>query len=472
MKIIPTILCGGLGTRLWPISRNANPKQFLDFFGNKTLFQQTILRFVDNSNFEKPLIICNEEHRFIVASQLQEINIQPHAIILEPTSKNTASAIAIASNYVTKHCPENLILALPADHLIKESKQFLEEIIYAQEIAQKNKIITFGIKPKSPETGFGYIEKSHPLDSKNKIFSINNFIEKPSLEIAKKLIGSNNCFWNSGIFLFNSATYLEALKNFENDIFINCQNAFLQSRQDLDFIRLKEDEFNKCRNISIDYAIMEKAQNVAVMPLELDWSDVGSWSAIAEINQKDLNQNSLMGNVVVTDTKNCYINSTSEQIIATTGIENLIIISTKDAILIANKNSSQNIKDLFNDIKKLNPDYCNNSYKTLRPWGSFEIINIGPQYKVKKIIVNPFSALSLQMHLHRAEHWVVVKGKAHVSCEDHKFTLHENESTFIPLGKKHRLENKESEILEIIEIQSGKYLEEDDIVRFNDKYGR
>ncbi len=470
MKITPVILSGGSGTRLWPISRQSNPKQFSNFFGEKSLFQKTILRFKNNENFENPIIVCNDEHRFIVASQLQEIAVIPQKIILEPFARNTASAIAVASHTVAKSSSE-IILALPSDHLILDEKNFLEQIILAKKFAQENYLITFGISPKYAETGYGYIEKFDAIDEDKTIFKVAKFIEKPNKQRAKELIAQNNYYWNSGIFLFEAENYLQNLEKFEKNTFTHAKNAFNLAKQDLDFTRLDADEFAKCSNISIDYAVMEKAQNIAIMPLNIDWKDVGSWNAIDDLGEKDDNQNSFNGEVIALKTKNCYIHS-SQQLVATIGIENLIIVTAKDAILIANKNNSQDVKELFENLKKNNSKYCDENTITLRPWGSFEIIDLGKNFKVKKIIVKPFCSLSLQKHQQRSEHWVVVKGRANVTYEDREFILNENESTFIPLGKKHRLENKNHDLLEIIEIQTGDYLGEDDITRFNDKYGR
>jgi len=470
MKITPVILSGGSGTRLWPISRQSNPKQFSNFFGEKSLFQKTILRFKNNENFANPIIICNNEHRFIVASQLQEIAVIPQKIILEPFARNTASAIAIASHAVEKSSSQ-IILVLPSDHLILEEKFFIEQIILAKKFAQKNYLITFGIKPSNAETGYGYIEKSEAIDAENTIFNVANFIEKPDKKRAEEFIAQNNFYWNSGIFLFEVKNYLQNLEKFEKNIFIHSKNSYDLSKQDLDFTRLDAEEFAKCSDISIDYAVMEKASNIAIMPLNVGWKDVGSWDSIDNLSQQDCNQNSFNGKVVALKTKNCYINS-PQQLVATIGIENLIIVSTKDAILIANKNNSQDVKELFENLKKNNSQYCYESPISLRPWGSFEIVDLGKNFKVKKIMVKPFCALSLQKHQHRSEHWVVIKGTANVVCEDHEFILNENESTFIPLGKKHRLENKNNHLLEIIEIQTGNYLGEDDIFRFNDNYGR
>jgi len=455
---------------LWPISRQSNPKQFSDFFGEKSLFQKTVLRFKNNPNFENPIIVCNDEHRFIVASQLQEIGVIPQKIILEPLARNTASAIAVASHAVAKSSSK-IILILPSDHLILDEKNFIEHIILAKKFAQENYLITFGIHAKYAETGYGYIEKSESIDEAKTIFKVAKFIEKPNQKKAQELISQNNIYWNSGIFLFDSQNYLQNLEKFEKNIFVHSKNSFDLAKQDLDFTRLDRDEFAQCSNISIDCAVMEKAQNIAIMPLNIEWKDVGSWDSVDSLSKKDSNQNSFIGDVIALKTKNCYINST-QQLVATIGIENLIIVNTKDAILIVNKNNSQDVKELFENLKKINSKYCDENTKTLRPWGSFEIIDFGKNFKVKKIIVKPFCALSLQKHQQRSEHWVVVKGRANVTCEDREFILNENESTFIPLGKKHRLENKNNDFLEIIEIQTGNYLGEDDIIRFNDKYGR
>jgi len=386
MKIIPVILCGGSGTRLWPISRTNLPKQFSDFFGEQTLFQKTILRYNADTNFTSPLIICNEEHRFIVASQLQQINVEPLAIILEPTSKNTASAVAIASLYVQQHHHDCLMMITPADHIIIDAERFLNQAFKASETAKADYIVTFGIKPSYPETGYGYIEKTNKIISNNNnIYTIANFIEKPNLEVAKNLIADDKYFWNSGILLLKADLYIKELGILASNLLSYCQESLIHARPDLDFIRLEAHHFNQCPNISVDYAILEKSSKIALMTVDIDWSDVGSWRAIADLAPHDSDHNTLIGNVINHQTRNCYINSLSKQLIATAGIDNLVITATQDVILIAEKNHATGIKDLYLKALELNPEYCHNHLKTLRPWGSFEIISIGTGYKIKKL---------------------------------------------------------------------------------------
>ncbi|MBP7709722.1 MAG: mannose-1-phosphate guanylyltransferase/mannose-6-phosphate isomerase [Rickettsiales bacterium] len=472
MKITPVILSGGSGTRLWPVSRSLNPKQFLDFFGENSLFQKAALRVKNSDDFFAPIVICNNEHRFTVAQDLQKINATAKSIILEPIGRNTAPAIAIAAlDVLAKNTADDLILVMPSDHIILDEASFVANVKNAAKAAREGYLVTFGIVPDKAETGYGYIKKSVVLEYFSDVFAVEKFVEKPDLTTAEKFLKSGEYLWNSGIFLFKASSYLEVLKKLQNEIFVNCKKAYGQSARDLDFIRLDEENFAKCANISIDYAVMEKAEKVAVAPLSVGWSDVGSWQAIAEISDKDENQNSLIGDVSALRTKGCYINS-RHKLTATIGVENLIIISLKDVVLVANKNDSQSVKEMFELLKKQNRDECNSHTKVLRPWGSFETIDLGDRFKVKKITVKPNASLSLQMHNKRAEHWVVVKGEAHVTCGEKEFVMREDESTYISVGQKHRLENKGEAPLEIIEVQTGGYLGEDDIVRFSDIYGR
>lgn len=473
MKVIPVILSGGSGTRLWPISRRLNPKQFLNFFGEYSLFQETALRVKGLEDFSEPLIICNSEHRFMAAEELQKINITPKSIILEPIARNTAPAIAVAAlDIIASNIKDDdLMLVMPSDHVIQDEKEFISKVRKAKKAAENGYLVTFGIMPSKPETGYGYIKKSQKLSEFGEIFNIEKFIEKPTQKIAQKFIESGEYLWNSGIFMFKASIYLELLKTFQNETFLACCKAHKQSKKDMDFTRLDGKEFEQSTNISIDYAVMEKAEKIAVVPVDIGWSDLGSWQTISEIAKKNEEQNSLIGDVLAIKTKNCYISGGSG-LVATIGVENLIIITLKDATLIINKNNAQDVKELLEILKKQQRDECDLHSKVLRPWGSFEVIDFSDRFKAKRITVKPQSSLSLQMHNHRAEHWVVVKGTAHVTCEDKEFILTEDQSTYIPVGKKHRLENREQIPLEIIEIQTGHYLGEDDIVRFSDIYGR
>lgn len=473
MKITPVILSGGSGTRLWPVSRSLNPKQFLDFFGENSLFQKAALRVKNPHDFYDPIIICNNEHRFTAAEELQKIRVNPKSIILEPVGRNTAPAIAIAALDViaSNSKKDDLILVMPSDHLIKNEKEFIAQVKKAAKAASEEFLITFGIVPDKAETGYGYIKKDAELKNLDGVCSVEKFIEKPQKDVAEKFVKSGEYLWNSGIFLFKASTYLEVLQKLQNDIFLTACNSYNKATRDLDFIRLDAENFEKCPNISVDYAVMEKAEKVAVMPINVGWSDVGSWQAIAEIEEKDQDGNSLIGDVSTLKTKNCYINSRNG-LVTTIGVENLIVIALKDTVLIANKNNAQDVKELFEKLKKEKREECNSHTKVLRPWGSFETIDISDRFKVKRITVKPKSSLSLQMHNHRAEHWVVVKGTAHVTCGAKEFVMTEDESTYIPVGKKHRLENKGQIPLELIEVQTGGYLGEDDIIRFSDIYGR
>ncbi len=473
MKITPVILSGGSGTRLWPVSRSLNPKQFLDFFGEHSLFQRAVLRVKDSQDFHDPIIVCNNEHRFTVAEELQKIQVSAKSIILESVGRNTAPAIAIAALDViaSNAKSDDLILVMPSDHIIRDENKFIAQVKQAAEAAFDNYLITFGVVPDKAETGYGYIEKNAGLEKFKEIFDVKKFIEKPDAATAEKFVKSGKYLWNSGIFMFRASHYLEVLQQLENEIFLLCCNSYNKAVRDLDFIRLFAEDFEKCPNISVDYAVMEKAEKVAVMPIDVGWSDVGSWQAIADISPQDENKNSLIGDTIALKTKNCYINSRNV-LVATIGVENLIVIALKDTVLIANKNNSQDVKELFEILKKQKRDECHVHTKVLRPWGSFETIDASDRFKVKRISVKSKASLSLQMHNHRAEHWVVVKGTAHVTCGNKEFVMTEDESTYIPVGKKHRLENKGQIPLEIIEVQTGGYLGEDDIIRFSDIYGR
>ncbi len=472
MKITPVILSGGCGTRLWPVSRQNDPKQFIDFFGENSLFQQTALRLKNATNFNAPIVVCNNEHRFTVAEELKEINVVAKSIILEPVAKNTAPAIAAAALDVIASDPKNdLMLVMPSDHIIKDAPAFLANVKNAANAARDDFLVTFGKLATNPETGYGYIKKGEKLSEFNDIYTVEKFIEKPDLQSAKDFVKSKEYLWNCGIFLLRASVYLEMLQKYNGETFVNIIAAHNKAVRDLDFIRLDAGEFEKCPNISIDYAIMEKSAQVAVSKLDIEWSDIGSWQAIAESAPKDQNNNSLIGDVFALDSKNCYINS-RDKLVTVIGAENLIVLSLRDAVLIVDKNKTQDVKKMFEILQAQNREECQYHARVLRPWGSFETIQNDSQFKIKKITVKPKASISLQMHNHRAEHWVVVSGTAHVTCGVKEFVLTQDQSTYIPLGKKHRLENKGRIPLEIIEVQTGSYLGEDDIIRFSDIYGR
>lgn len=471
MKITPVILSGGCGSRLWPVSRSLNPKQFSDFFGQKSLFSQTVGR-IKNAKFSKPIIVCNNEHRFIVAQELRDIKVEAKSIILEPVQRNTAPAITVAAlDCMHENKQDDLILVLPSDHILEDKEEFLDAVKNAIKPAQDGYLVTFGVLPNKVETGYGYIKKSKKIKNYSDVFVVESFIEKPNEKSAKEFLKDKNYFWNCGIFLFRASVFLEELRKNNRNIFVNAVNAYSKAVSDLDFMRLSREDFEKCENISIDYAIIERSNKLAMIGLNCSWSDAGSWQSVADLTEKDNNGNSLIGDVIALDSSNSYINA-QDKLVTVLGVKDLIVIVLRDSVLIANKNNSQDVKKIYQILQENNRLECNSHTKTMRPWGSFEIIEIGERFKAKKIIINPKASLSLQMHNHRSEHWVVVKGTAHVTCGSKEFVLVEDQSTYIPLGKKHRLENRGKIPLEIIEIQTGSYLEEDDIIRFSDIYGR
>ena len=472
--IIPVILCGGTGTRLWPLSRESFPKQYLSINtqDNKSLLQSTQERIMGIKNIKKPILICNEEHRFIVAEQMREINIKPGSILLEPIGKNTAPAINLAALVALEKEKDPILLVLSSDHEVKNTSQFKDMINLGIRYCDDNKLVTFGIVPTSPMTGYGYIKSENPFESiDNKGSRINEFIEKPNLEKAKKLIKDKRYTWNSGIFMFKAKTILKEIQESNPKIYKFCLDALLNSEKDLDFRRLQKDAFQKCPDLSIDVAVMEKTKRGIVIPLDAGWSDIGSWESVWQSSDKDINGNFIHGKVIAKDTKNCYLRG-DERLIVSLGIDNLIVVETSDAILVSEKKSSQDIKNVVSELKRKKIPAGQIHKKIYRPWGNYSTISEGPNWQVKLIKVKPKEQLSLQMHNHRSEHWIIVKGKATVEIEEKKFCLEENQSTYIPKGSKHRLANIEDLPLLLIEVQSGNYLGEDDIIRYEDKYGR
>ena len=465
--ITPVILSGGSGTRLWPLSRKLHPKQFINLVNDTTLFQDTILRLP--KDIADPLIICNEEHRFLAAEQLRQINRKSNGIILEPIGKNTAPAITLAALKFINNGEDPLLLVLSADHLIQNINTFHQSIKTAGELAEKNKLVTFGIVPDKAETGYGYIKAD--IDSTADYYNIQSFTEKPSQEDAQKYLDSGNYLWNSGMFMFKASIYLQELEKFEPEILASCKKSCQTEYKDKDFIRLNKDEFYQCPEQSIDYAVMEHTKDGVVVPLDANWSDIGSWDALWDAKNKDSNGNVSKGDVILNGVKNTYTYS-SNRLVSAIGVSDLVIVDTQDALLIADKNHSQNIKDIVNQLKKENRSEAENHRKVLRPWGYYDSIDVDDGFQVKRILVNPGAKLSLQKHQHRAEHWVVVKGIATITRGDDVFVLKENQSTYIPKGEVHRLENTEEIDLEIIEIQTGDYLGEDDIIRLEDDYQR
>lgn len=461
--MVPVILSGGSGTRMWPYSRSMYPKQFLPLVGERTMLQETVLRIGSDVS---PIVVCNDDHRFMVAEQLRSCDITPHSIILEPLARNTAPAIALAAIQILNES-DDVMLVLPADHVIPDNEVFHHALTLAEKKAQEGHLVTFGIVPSYAETGYGYIKATGEAD----VRLVNEFLEKPDAETANAYVESGDYFWNSGMFVFKASAYIEALKEFSPDIYRACEAALSNSKDDLDFIRVDKDEFNTCPNDSIDYAVMEKTDKAAMVPLNAGWSDVGSWSSLWSVCEKDGEGNAVRGDVIMEDTKNCFIQS-QDKLIATVGLEDIVVVQTDDSILVAAKNKVQEVKQIVNHLNEMKRSETKLHRKVFRPWGNYDSIDSGERFQVKRIVVKPGAKLSLQMHHHRAEHWVVVSGTAEVTNGDKKMLLKENESTFIPLGVTHSLANPGTIPLEIIEVQSGSYLGEDDIVRFEDLYGR
>ena len=465
--IVPIILSGGSGTRLWPLSRKLHPKQFINLVNETTLFQDTILRLP--KDVAEPLIICNEEHRFLAAEQLREIGKKTKGIILEPEGRNTAPAVALAALQFINKGEDPILLVLSADHLIKNIEAFHQSITIASELAENNKLITFGIVPDKAETGYGYIEAN--INNTDDYYSIKSFTEKPSQKNAKKYLDSGNYLWNSGMFMFKASVFLSELEKFEPEILSACKKSCTTENIDSDFIRIDNDAFHQCPNESIDYAVMEHTKNGVVVPLDANWSDVGSWSSLWDIKTKDNNDNVSKGDVFLEDVKNTYTYS-SNRLVSVIGVSNLVIVDTQDALLVADKQQTHNIKKIVARLNNDKRSEVDSHRKVFRPWGYYDLVDSGEGFQVKRIVVNSGAKLSLQKHKYRAEHWVVVKGVALVTCGDKVFELVENQSTYIPQGSLHRLENHQDIPLEIIEIQTGSYLGEDDIIRFEDDYQR
>ncbi len=460
------LLSGGVGSRLWPVSREAYPKQFLPLASDNSMLVDTVARvagIVDSS----PLYICNEEHRFIVAEQVHER--YAGEIVLEPVGRNTAPAVAIAALRAVAEDEAAMLLVLPADHLISDTPAFLEAVGTALQQARAGRLVTFGVVPDRPETGYGYIRRGDALDAGS--FAIGEFVEKPDADTARAYLDSGEYYWNSGMFLLGARIYLDELQRLAPDMVRACEAALARASTDLDFVRLEREAFEACPADSIDYAVMEKTQLGAVVPLDCGWSDVGAWSALWEAGHADGSGNVVQGDVLLDDGRDNYIRSES-RLVAATGVENLVVVETPDAVLVANRERVQNVKALVTALKSAERDEARLHARVYRPWGSYESLINGDRFQVKRIVVNPGQKLSLQKHHHRAEHWIVVSGTAEVTCEDKVFMLGEDESTYIPLGHKHRLVNPGRIPLELIEVQSGSYLGEDDIVRFDDIYGR
>ena len=469
MKIVPVILSGGSGTRLWPLSRKKYPKQYLPLVSDNTMLQETILRLNGLDNLAEPIIICNKEHRFIVAEQCQQINITNPTILLEPIGRNTAPAIAAAAIQAQKISEDSILLVLSADHIIRDISEFHKAIDIAFKQAQKGKLVTFGIVPTGANTGYGYIKSA--INETGGAYQVEEFVEKPDIKTAKSYLEQGNYLWNSGMFMFQANILVDELSEYSPNIVISATDAVRKSKQDLDFIRLDEKSFKSSPSDSIDCALMEKSNNVIVVPLDAQWSDIGSWSVLYDIGEQDNNGNVIKGNVTTKDTKNTYINA-NHHIVVTLGIENLIVVDTPDATFIASKDKAHEVKAVVESLQSDINDVVESHRKVYRPWGWYDSIDCGNNFQIKRLYINPGEKLSLQMHHKRAEHWVVVSGVATVTNGNQKLTLRQGQSTYIPLKTIHCLENKTNEPLEVVEVQSGRYLGEDDIVRFSDEYNR
>ena len=472
--LVPVILSGGTGSRLWPESRSLYPKQFLPLVNDKSMLQNTVSRLQGMQECEPVVAVCNESHRFIVAEQLRDIGETHAGIILEPVGRNTAPALALAALHVHNNEAKSdpLLLVLAADHNISDVNAFQEAVALAIPAAEDGLLVTFGIVPTKPETGYGYIKsKWDSLTYSCSIQAVEEFVEKPDEETAKNYVASGNYYWNSGMFLVRASRYLEELEKYRSDIFTACKKALMGATIDIDFIRPECDAFEACPEDSIDYAVMEKTSDAVVIPLEAGWSDVGSWSALWDVAEKDKQGNVKSGDVLLKECRNTFVRS-SHKLVAAVGLENLVVIETDDAVLVANKDYSQDVKAIVAELKASGRNEASIHRKVYRPWGHYDGIDAGDRFQVKRITVKPGATLSLQKHHHRAEHWVVVRGTALVTNGDQEILLTENQSTYIPIGTVHRLENPGKVDLELIEVQSGAYLGEDDIVRFEDSYGR
>jgi mannose-1-phosphate guanylyltransferase/mannose-1-phosphate guanylyltransferase/mannose-6-phosphate isomerase len=470
-SITPIILSGGSGSRLWPLSRQLRPKQFLPIVDERTLFQNTLQRLQGIPDINLPLVVCNEEHRFMVVEQLCTLGLAHQGIILEPVVRNTAPAIALAALHLqTQGKVDTLMLVLPADHVIQNKAAFHHAVQQAAQAAREGYLVTFGIVPQTPETGYGYIRQGTAIDGLS-AYKVAAFVEKPDQVTATDYLASGEYLWNSGMFLFRADLFLAEMAQYQPTLLATCEQALTQLSQDMDFIRLDTVAFTACPSISVDYAVMEKTRNAVVVPLDVGWNDVGVWSAVWDIGQKDEDNNVLRGDTLLHNAHRNLV-YTEQRLVALVGVENLVVVDTKDSLLVAHRDQVQDVKKIVEQLQVMQRSEAIIHREVNRPWGSYDCIDHGQRFQVKRIIVKAGEKLSLQMHHHRAEHWIVVSGTAQVQCGDRTFLLTENQSTYIPLGEVHSLANPGKVPLEIIEVQSGSYLGEDDIVRFEDQYGR
>ena len=468
IQLIPVVLSGGAGTRLWPLSRELYPKQLLPLIGTHTMLQDTVRR-LSGLEVAPPIVVCNEAHRFMVAEQLRALGTSAQAIVLEPVGRNTAPAIALAALVAMTGGPgDALLLVLPADHVIHDVSAFQASVAVAAAAAQAGQLVTFGVVPRSPETGYGYIQRGEPLE---RGWRIARFVEKPERARAEEFLASGGYYWNSGMFIFSARRYLDELRRLAPDIAAACELALVTAQPDLDFTRIDAAAFAACRAESIDYAVMEKASDAVVVPLDAGWSDVGSWSSLHDASAADADGNVVRGDVLTEDSRDSLVYAES-RLVAVVGLRAYVVVETKDAVLVAPRDRVQDVKSLVARLKSSGRSEHLLHREVFRPWGSYDTLDSGERFQVKRLTVRPGGVLSLQMHHHRAEHWVVVSGTARITRGDEVFLLEENQSTYIPLGVRHRIENPGKVPLHIIEVQSGGYLGEDDIVRFEDQYGR
>ena len=471
--LVPVILCGGTGTRLWPLSRASYPKQYwpLAGTGEDTLLQQTQQRLAGLPGLGAPLLICNEDHRFIVAEQLRQIGVEPQAILLEPIGRNTAPAVAVAALQATAHGEDPLLLVLAADHVIRDAATFRATVAAGMAAAEAGQLVTFGIVPTAPETGYGYIEAAQSLLGANEPVPIARFVEKPDRATAEQFLATGRFTWNSGMFLFKASAILAELERLAPEVVSACRSSLEHDSADLDFLRLEREAFASCPSVALDVAVMERTDRGAVLPLEAGWSDVGSWSALWETADQDSDGNVLRGRVISEGSSNCYLRS-EHRLVVGLGVEDLVVVETDDVVLVAHRDRAQEVKAIVGRLEREGAPESKAHRKIYRPWGSYDGVTEGERWQVKRIVVNPGASLSLQMHHHRAEHWIVVQGTAVVEKDGGRELVGENQSTYIPLGCRHRLSNPGKIPVELIEVQSGPYLGEDDIVRFEDRYGR
>ena len=468
--LIPLILSGGSGTRLWPVSRKNLPKQFLALAGKGTLFQQTLARTRQLPDVAAPIVVASDDHRFLAADQLLASGIDNATIVLEPLARNTAPAIALGALQALDRDPDAVLLVLPADHLIGDTAAFVQAVTQALPLAAQGWLATFGIRPDRPETGFGYIRRAEAIDAH--AYRVAEFVEKPALATAQSYLADGGYDWNSGMFLFKAARYLDELAEHAPAMLAAVREAHAKATTDLDFVRIDRDAFARVPDDSIDYAVMEKTRRAAVIPVSCAWSDIGSWSALWLTGDKDADGNLREGDTLAVATHNSLLRSHDRHLLATVGVDNLVVVTTPDATLVAHRDAAQDVKKIVEQLKAAGRSEHSLHRVVHRPWGHYDSLEEGERFQVKRIVVKPGASLSLQKHHHRAEHWIVVSGTAEVTCDDKVFLLGENQSTYIPLGSKHRLRNPGKVPLELIEVQSGSYLGEDDIVRYDDVYGR